>query len=147
MATTPKRIYWDACTWIALIQQERICDTKGALIEDRYGLCRNVINAAMRGQVEIATSTLSFAEVFKEPKVKGQPEDRIAAFFEADYVLPVNLDREVGERARSLMLAGYSKLRPPDGCHLASAAIANVDEMHTYDDKLLALDGKIECKN
>jgi predicted nucleic acid-binding protein len=143
----PKRIYWDACVWIALIQQEKIHDAKGTLVDDRYGMCRNVINAASRGQIEIATSTLSFAEVSKESAVKAQGEDKIAAFFEVDYVLPVNLDRAVGERARSLMMAGYSKLKPADACHLASAALANAEEMHTYDDRLLALDGKIEKLN
>jgi predicted nucleic acid-binding protein len=140
----PRRIYWDACVWIALIQQEKIRDTSGNLVEDRYGMCRNVINAATRGQIEIATSTFSFAEVCKNPDVMGKAEDKIAAFFENDYVLPVNLDRAVGERARILMMSGFSKLKPPDACHLASAAIANAEEMHTFDDKLLALDGKID---
>jgi hypothetical protein len=30
-----RRIYWDACAWIALIQQEKIRDAKGQVIEDR----------------------------------------------------------------------------------------------------------------
>ena len=35
-------------------------------------------------------------------------------------------------------------LKPPDASHLASAIIANVDEMHTFDDDLLELDGKVQ---
>jgi predicted nucleic acid-binding protein len=143
----PKRIYWDACVWIALIQKEKIHDEKGNLIEDRYGVCRNVIAAAAIGQLEIVTSTLSLAEVFKESAVKAQGEDKVAAFFEVDYILLVNLDRAVGERARTIMMAGYSKMRPPDACHLASAALSNAEEMHTYDDKILALDGKLDKPN
>ena len=42
------------------------------------------------------------------------------------------------------MLAAYSKLKPADAIHLATAAIANAEELHTDDDLLLALDGKIE---
>jgi hypothetical protein len=44
-------------------------------------------------------------------------------------------------------MAGYSKIRPVDACHLASAALANVEEMHTYDVKLLALNGKLDKAN
>ncbi len=106
-------------------------------------MCRSVISAAVNGQIEIATSTFSFTEVCKEPKIRDQAQDKIADFFENDYVLPINLDRAVAERGRELMMKGYSKLKPADACHLASAAIANAEEMHTFDDKLLALDGKI----
>jgi predicted nucleic acid-binding protein len=127
-----------------LIQQERIRDENGKLVEDRYGMCRNVISAAERGQIEIATSTLSYAEVCKNPGLRAQQEDKVAAFFENDYILPVNLDRAVGERARSLMMSGIVNLKPPDACHLATALLANADELHTFDDKILALDGKID---
>src|SRR5712691_5155350 len=140
----PRRIYWDACVWIALIQREQIRDVNGRLVEDRYGMCRNVIAAAERDQLEIATSALSYAEVCKNPGVADLTEDKIAAFFEKDYVLPVNLDRAAGERARALMRSGFSRLKPADACHLATAALANAEEMHTFDDKLLALTGKID---
>jgi predicted nucleic acid-binding protein len=116
----------------------------GRLLEDRYGMCRNVIAAAERNQLEIATSALSFAEVCKAPGIADQTEDKIAAFFEKDYILPVNLDRAVGERARALMRMGISKFKPADACHLATAALANVDEMHTFDDRLLVLTDKID---
>jgi predicted nucleic acid-binding protein len=140
---TARRIYWDASVWIALIQQERIRDAGGKLIEDRYALCRNVILAAEKGQIEIATSTLSFAEVCKHPDIKNGNEDKIAAFFENDYILPVNLDRSVGETARHMMMSGTA-LKPPDACHVATAAIANAEEMHTFDRGMLNLDGKVD---
>ncbi len=127
-----------------MIQREQIRDSKGVIIEDRYAMCRTVTTAAVNNQIEIATSTFSYVEVCKEPKLRDEAADKIAAYFENDYVLPVNLDRAVGERGRELMMKGYSKLKPADACHLASAVIANAEEMHTFDDKLLALDGKIE---
>ena len=142
--TSLKRIYWDACSWIALIQKERILDDKGALIEDRYTMCRSVISAAEKSAIEIVTSTLSLAEVCKSPAVKATEPSKIAEYFEVDYILLVNLDRAVGELARTLMGRGYSKLKPADACHLASAAIANAIELHTFDEKLLALDGLID---
>jgi hypothetical protein len=45
------------------------------------------------------------------------------------------------------MQRGYAGLKPPDACHLAAASVANVDEMHTFDQKLLDLDGVIDMVN
>jgi predicted nucleic acid-binding protein len=131
-----KRVAWDACAWIALIQQERIRDqTTGQIIEDRYAMCRNVIKAAEADQIEIITSALCYAEVCKNKDLLDRDEDKVAAFFENDYVLPVSLDRAVGERARTLMMSGAANLKPADACHLATALIGNADELHTFDAK------------
>jgi hypothetical protein len=42
------------------------------------------------------------------------------------------------------MLASHPGLKPPDAIHLGTACVANVDEFHTFDDRLLALDGMID---
>jgi predicted nucleic acid-binding protein len=138
-----RRIYWDACAWIALIQQEKILDDKGQVTEDRYSMCRSVVQVAEKGPIEIATSTLSLAEVNKNPADAKSGEDKIAAYFERDYVLLVNLDTAVGERARLLMQSGFAGLRPADACHLATAVTASVEEFHTFDKRLLNLNGLI----
>jgi hypothetical protein len=71
MASFPKRVYWDACTWIALIQKEKIRDDKtGRLVEDREQMCRDVIEAAKKGKIEIVSSTLCLAEVCKHPDLR-----------------------------------------------------------------------------
>lgn len=144
MAASPKRVYWDSCSWIALILDERPSRPDGT-IENRGALCRDVIANAKKGAVELFTSALTLIEVNKEPRPGASTTtDKIKDFFENDYIIVVNLDREVGELGRELMQRGYSKLKPPDASHLAAAAVASVDEMHTFDDKLLALDGKID---
>ncbi len=143
MASSLRRVYWDACTWIALIHRERIQRPDGT-IEDRHTMCRVVLNQAVAGQVEIATSSFSLVEVCKKPEIRTQGEDKIADFFENDYIIQVSLDRRVGELGRKLMLGGYSKLKPPDATHLAAAAVSNAEEMHTFDEKLLALDGRVD---
>jgi hypothetical protein len=57
----------------------------------------------------------------------------------------VNVDRFVAERVRDLMMAAYSKIKPADAVHLATAAISSdVEEMHTFDERLLRLDGLID---
>lgn len=127
MANSPKRrVYWDACTWIALIQREKIQGPDGRT-EDRGALCRVVIHQAEAGDVEIATSSFSLVEVCKDPKLRTQNNDETADFFEHDYVLPVNVDKRVGLLARKLMMSGFSKLKPGDATHLASAAVAKAE--------------------
>ena len=50
MATSPSRVAWDSCTWIAHIQRERILGPDGkTVIEDRGAMCRPVLDAAERG--------------------------------------------------------------------------------------------------
>lgn len=143
MATSPRRVYWDACAWIALIQKEKIVqDTK--LLEDRFMMCRTVIEAAKRGSIEILTSTFSLAEVCKDPAIKGQKPETVADYFENDYILLVNVDRMVGERARMLMTSGIAGLKPADSIHIATAAISGVEELHSFDGRLIGLDGFVD---
>jgi predicted nucleic acid-binding protein len=141
------RIAWDSCAWIALIRQERLRDAAGRITEDRYVMCRDVILAAEAGHCEIIFSSLCYAEGCKNKDLLDKDEEKIAAFFENDYLLPVSLDRTVAEKARTLMMSGVAKLRPPDACHLATALIANADELHTFDDQILKLDGKLAKSN
>ena len=79
MAKSPRRIYWDACTWIALIQKEAIPSSDGK-IEDRGAMCRVVLHQATVGDVEIVTSSFSLVEVCKHPQLKASREDKIADF-------------------------------------------------------------------
>jgi predicted nucleic acid-binding protein len=111
---------------------------------DRDTVCRAIIDEAKKGKVEILTSTLSFVEVCKKSDVRTVGEDKIGAFFENDFILPMNLDRIVGEHARLLMTSGYTGLKPLDAVHLASAVLGQATEMHTFDDKLLKLNGYVD---
>jgi predicted nucleic acid-binding protein len=145
MATSPSRVAWDACTWIAHIQRERIVGPDGkTVIEDRGAMCRPVLDAAERGVIEIVVSAIALVEVLARNRTSEIDDQRIRDFFDNDYILLVNVDKHLGEFARRLMLAGHPGLKPPDAIHLATACVANVDEFHTFDDTLLALDGVID---
>ena len=109
MATT-RRVYWDACSWISLIQKEKIQQPSGA-VEDREMMCKSVIEAAKKNRLEIATSAFCLAEVCKSPDVRHEPSDRIADFFENDYILISAVDTAVGQRARKLMTGGHADFR------------------------------------
>ena len=68
MATSPSRVAWDSCTWIAHIQRERILGPdRKTVIEDRGAMCRPVLDAAERGVIEIIVSAIALVEVLAAP--------------------------------------------------------------------------------
>lgn len=145
-----RRVYWDSCTWIALIGNETAIRLKDGTLENRVALALAVLDDATKGAAEIMTSALSLSEVNRpSPDQDGLAgtTDKLAAFFENDFIVVVMLDRQVGELARALMQKGYAKLKPLDAVHIASALVANVDEMHSFDDDVLSLDERIEKKD
>ena len=139
-----KRYYWDACAWIALINEE----------PGRYDNCQWIIDEASRGNIQIFTSSLSLVEVLKTKcsgeykEIEEQREKAFEDFLEQDFVYEVFLDNEIGKLARSL-IRKYDKLKKPnDGIHLATAVHYDVDELHTYDwDDLIPLDGSVFRKD
>jgi hypothetical protein len=73
-----------------------------------------------KNRLEIATSAFCLAEVCKSPDLRLGSPDRIADFFESDYILIATVDTVVGHRARKLMTGGHAGLRPPDAVHVAT---------------------------
>jgi len=139
----PQRIYWDACTWIAYIAEEKAVPIKGGGAENRYAMCLSVLEDARRGKYEIATSAFTLAEVCKNTEVIESPIDNLPAFFEKSFILIVPVDLAIGRRAQTMQASGLVTLKPADTVHLASALRAKVTELHTFDCKILELDGRI----
>lgn len=136
-----RRIYWDACAWIGLINEE----------PDKVDGCRYFIEAAERGDVEIVTSHFTLAEVYKrkcEGQTKQLAQERDVIFEEylqQDHVTLVQVDFDVGVLARRFLRQFEILNKPQDAIHLATAVIESVDELHTFDgDDLLDLDGLVD---
>lgn len=138
----PKKVYWDACTWLSLINQQA----------GRAECCRYVISEARAGNIEIWTSAFTLAEVFKKSIGDGKPlsldeskDLEFEQYIQQDFLVVVQVDVDVGVLARRL-LRKHPKLRKPaDGIHLATAVLYNLDEFHTYDgDNLLVLNGEVK---
>lgn len=147
MTDSPKRIYWDACAWIGLIM--------GESKNGRAARCEHLIDEARKGNLQIWTSSLTHAEVYKR-KCDGadktlQPDkDRaFEDYLEQEFVYEVALDHDIGSLARALLRTFSPPLKKPnDAVHLATAAFNNVNELHTFDgDNLLPLDGKIKKRD
>jgi hypothetical protein len=72
MASSPSRVGWDSCTWIAYIQQEKIRDpNRQAVVEDRGAMCRHVLEGAEKGIIEIVVSALCLVEVLARNRTSG----------------------------------------------------------------------------
>lgn len=139
---TVKSIYWDSCVWIRLINGEQ-----------DHELCQSVLDAAMRGEVQIWTSSLTLAEVYKfkcdGPKALAVESDQIfESYISSDFVTEVQVDHEIAVLSRRLCRLHPPLKKPNDGIHLASAIVNNLDEFHTFDsDDLLVLNGSIHRAN
>lgn len=144
MAADARRIAWDACVWIAMIQRERPTLRNGQ-VENRDAMCREVLALAQGGSVEIVTSALCLAEVCRDRPAGADEPDLLFDFYRHSWVLMVAMDTGVGRLARTLMMGDYPGLKPPDAIHIATAIYAQATELQTFDDGLLALDGVIPC--
>jgi predicted nucleic acid-binding protein len=137
-------VYWDTCVWLALINDEA----------GKAERCRNVIAMAREGAIEIWTSAFTLAEVFKkkcEGKGVSLPDSEDANFenyVQQEFLVLVQVDYEIGVTARQLLRKHPVLSKPPDGLHLATAVVNNLDEFHTFDtDNLIPLNGQVNCKN
>ena len=145
MTDTTKRVYWDSCIWLGLINEE----------PGRVDNCEYLIEEAAKRNVEIWTSSLTRAEVFKvkcsenNTTLQEQKDKAFEDYLDQDFVVEVAADREIGTFARVLMRKYSPPLnKPNDAIHLATALIHNLDEFNTYDHAdLLKLDGKINKNN
>lgn len=140
MAKIP-RIYWDSAAWIAYIKREMPTPENG-IKEPRYDMCRSTLERAAKGEIEIATSAFTLAEVCKTAEITS-PANNLPAFFQQPYILMIPVDTQVGRKAQYIQLAGLVKRKPPDALHIASALVANIPIFHTFDDYLLGLNGAL----
>lgn len=136
-------VYWDACTWIAYINQEKSIIKKGSAPENRFAKCLDILTRAHNKKLEIVTSAFTLAEVCKSPEVRESPLDNLPGFFDRSYIVTIPVDMSIGRRAQHMQASGLVKLKPADSIHLASAIRAKVSELHTFDDAILKLDGVI----
>ena len=139
-----RRIYWDACTFLGLINKEL----------GKHTDCMDVWREAENGETIILTSFFTFAEVYKakcEGRARPLDEEgdrQIEAVLQQSFVEGALVDEGIGISARRLMRRFEYCKKPSDAIHLATAMRLNVDEMHTFDGSdLLRLDGQVQKAN
>lgn len=142
------RVYWDSCTWLAIINEERaVFKGEGKPTENRFAMCQNIIDRASKDEYEVVVSAFTLSEVCKSNDAKTENQSKLPFFLDHEYVLMVVLDKDVGLKSQSLQTSGLVGLKPADAVHIASAQRANAVEFHTFDKRLLNLDGQIAANN
>ncbi len=141
------KIYWDSCAWIAYLNKEERVEKPGGLPENRYRPCLNVMEAAKLGKCEIVSSVLSIAEACKVPKDPGMTLDLFQESLDRNYFLLESMYESTARKTKDMMIAGHAGLKLVDAMLLATAIEVEVSEFHTYDRKLLNLDGKLPQKS
>ena len=135
-----KKVYWDTCVWLGLINQE----------PDKLKRCEYVLSQARAKELEIWTSAFTLAEVYKitvEGKAQSLPDNKdieFESYIEQDFLVVAQVDIDLGVMARRLLRRHPPLKKPPDAIHLATAVFHNLDEFHTFDDKnILPLNGLV----
>lgn len=128
--------YWDACVFLSAIDA----------VPDRISTIEAIMSLAAKGEVRIATSTLSVVEVsFAKSEKANQVLDegverRIGALWSpGSPILLCDVHPAVAHGAWMLMrraLEDNWKLKPADAIHLATAKLLQAAAFHTYDEKL-----------
>lgn len=144
--SNPVRIYWDACAWIGLVNEE----------PEKVHALRLVWEAAKHGKCEIWTSTYIYMEFMKGKLPHGKPytpeenDASVETMLSQSYVKRIQLDVVNARMSRKLYreLHADGLRKRADAIHLAAAIISNSEELHTYDrSHLLQFDKKLKCKN
>jgi predicted nucleic acid-binding protein len=127
--TERRRVYWDACAWLGLLNGE----------QDKIQALQHVWAKAEYGEVEIWTSALSLAEVYRL-KCEGtwtgldaENDAKIDNLFDQHFVKVVQVDSEIARRAKRLLRSHAKLKKPSDAIHLATAIEWNLEQLHTYD--------------
>ncbi len=137
----PTRVYWDACTWIAYLNKEENIRLPDGSTENRFSMCLDVLDRAEKGEIEIATSAFTLAEVCKDIKIKTL--ENLSGFFDRSYIFMIPVDKSIGLKAQDMQVNGEINLKPPDAVHLASAYRSSAKELHTFDKRILGHNKKI----
>ncbi len=111
MTKSVPRVYWDACSWIALINKEMPNGSNG-IQHKRFEMCRNTIRLAEAGEIEVVTSSFTLAEVCKKPLDANSPANNLPSFFNQKYILLVNVDKQVALKAQASQLSNIA-VKPP----------------------------------
>lgn len=124
-----QRPYLDSSVFIAWIKGEIV----GTI--DRKDVANHIFYLATQNHFQIFTSAVTLAEVHK---IKGNPnslrpdqDENLLKFFESEFILIIEVDREIGERANQFC-RDYGLL-PMDALHLACALRANCDVLLAWD--------------
>lgn len=144
------RVYWDSCVFVSWF------DGGEGRTQEQMDALSGWVELIDQGQAMIVTSSITYAEVL-ECRMSASLYRKFERLLLSESVELVGVDWGVVKRAREMrerVLAQkrpgvYSQLSVPDALQLATAALSNVSQFHTYDGAgrkagLLRLNGRLD---
>ena len=128
MPERPARRYWDSDCFLGWLAEEA----------DKVDACRQVLDIAERGDIQIVTSALTLSEVLLMRGRSAVPASRratVRGFFGRSYIVVVPIGREIAERSQDLVWD--HGIRPKDALHVASAISTGLTLFNTFDNELI----------
>lgn len=125
MAGKAPKIYWDACCFLAILNNE-----------PEAAKCISILEEARDGAIALWVSPLTMAETVR-PKGSARPlpaehREKVLAFFDNEYIRFVQIDREIARQ--SLEICWDYHLQARDAIHLAAAHAAGCEFIETKDE-------------
>ena len=145
---TVKKQFWDSCVFIYILSKFKDHQHE---YRQRQEICKNCLQEAIDGKVEIYISTMTIVEVNKTSEatspIPQEIRDKITNLINQPFVKVIPADLARAEEGRQ-HIWDYSWLQPVDAVHLSCALHAEVEQLFTYDGKgekkgLLDLDGLV----
>ncbi len=130
-----RSVYWDSCAFLSFIEET----------DGRVESLRAVMEEAIKREVALYTSAISITEVaFVAAEHSGgldeDTEQKIDKLWHpSSPVQVVEYTQLIAIQARQLLRQKLDlgiSLKPMDAIHIATALRAQVDELHTYDDRM-----------
>ena len=119
-----ERRYWDSDCFLGWLKAE----------DDKVQLCRQVLNRAESGDIQILTSALTIAEVLNlrgHDKIEKDRRQQVIDFFKKSFITPISITRRIAESSRELVW-DYG-VKPKDALHVATALHSKVVLFNTFD--------------
>lgn len=148
MANINKKIYWDACIFLAWINDE---PNELSVVEGIEEMVQDVDS----NRVKLITSVVTRTELL-DSRMDSEGRKRFDKLFKRRNVVMINLDHRISDLSHDIR--DYhdqkgDKLTTPDCQHLATAIIHDVDAFYTLDGsgkkkngRLLPLNGNVAGK-
>lgn len=123
-----KLVYWDSCVWIKLMSKEKGWKELSAMYEQ-----------AKAGEISLLLSTMVIAEVCKTKDCKR--------FLDRSCTKITSVGIPLAYFSHTIQKYSKHAVKPPDAIHIATAALNNSIEMHTFDKELLGWSEKFDKEN
>ena len=132
--------YWDSCVFIAWLSND-------PAHADHMAGIRQIAGEVDKGKVNLVTSTITRIEILSN-KMPAEAAQQFKDFLKRENVKEEPVHQKIGELAAEIRNESSAKwnmktISVPDAIHMATAFRSSANALHTLEEPLRELDGKI----